>query len=62
MPCSKYLLKISIALYQLRSVTNILPFDALKSLYFALIHSQLTYAEEIWGCAPTKVINELFTQ
>jgi Reverse transcriptase (RNA-dependent DNA polymerase) len=44
-------IKISRSLYHLRCVKNILPSAALKSLYFALIHSHLTYATEIWGSA-----------
>jgi hypothetical protein len=52
--------KLSKALYQLRCVKNILPTLALISLYYALIHSHLTYAVEIWGAAAQYLINELY--
>jgi hypothetical protein len=52
--------KISKALYHLRCVKNILPSSALISLYYALIHSHLTYAVEIWGVAAQNLINELY--
>jgi hypothetical protein len=39
-----------------------LPPAALKSLYFALIHSHLTYATEIWGSASQSLINELYVK
>jgi hypothetical protein len=54
--------KISKALYHLRCVKNVLPASALINLYFALIHSHLTYAIEIWGAAAQYLINELFVK
>jgi Reverse transcriptase (RNA-dependent DNA polymerase) len=52
--------KLSKALYHLRCVKNILPFDALKSLYFALFHSHLIYSIEIWGLASQSLLNDLY--
>jgi Reverse transcriptase (RNA-dependent DNA polymerase) len=54
--------KMSRSLYHLRCVKNILPPVALKSLYFALIHSHITYATEIWGSASQSLINELYVK
>jgi Reverse transcriptase (RNA-dependent DNA polymerase) len=51
--------KLSKVLYHLRCVKNILPFAALKSLYFALFHSHLIYSIEIWGLASQSLLNEL---
>jgi len=42
--------KISYALFTLRRVKNFLPPDALKTLYYSLIHCHLVYAVEIWSC------------
>jgi hypothetical protein len=52
--------KISKALYHLRCAKNILPLSALKTLYFSLVHSHLTYAIEIWGLATHSLINDLY--
>lgn len=41
--------KISQSLFAIYRVKNILPTSALKSLYYALIHSHLNYAIQIWG-------------
>jgi hypothetical protein len=58
--CNQLSTKLSKALYHLRCVKHVLPPEALKSLYFALLHSHLTYSIEIWGAAPQNVINELY--
>jgi hypothetical protein len=52
--------KISQALFTLKTVKNFLPPQALKTLYFSLIHCHFIYAAEIWGCATDSVINDLF--
>jgi hypothetical protein len=52
--------KISRALFTLKTVKNFLPDQALKSLYYTLIHCHFTYAAEIWGCSPDGNINALF--
>jgi len=41
--------KISQSLFAIHRVKDILPQIALKSLYYALIHSHLTYAVTLWG-------------
>jgi hypothetical protein len=55
-------IKISRSQYHLRCVKNILPPAALKSIYFALIHSHITYATEIWGSASQSLINEIYVK
>jgi hypothetical protein len=57
---SKIVSKISKSLFYLRSVKNILNFNALKSVYFALIHSNLIYGIHIWSCGNQAAINKLF--
>jgi hypothetical protein len=52
--------KISQALFTLKTVKKFLPPQALRTLYFSLIHCHFTYAAEICGCASDSVINELF--
>jgi hypothetical protein len=54
--------KISKALYLLRSVKHILPAQALKTLYFSLIHCHFVYATEIWGCALQSTYNDLIVK
>ena len=50
--------KISKALFALSRVKNILPHDALKTLYSTLIHSHLNYGIEAWGNATS--VNTIF--
>jgi hypothetical protein len=38
---------------------NFLSFTALKSLYFALVHSHFIYGIHVWSAAPQYVINSL---
>jgi hypothetical protein len=46
--------KLSSALFSLRSVRNLLPPNALKTLYYSLFHCHLVYAIEIWSsCSPS---------
>jgi hypothetical protein len=52
--------KISQALFTLRSAKNFLPRNALKTLYFSLIHCHLVYAAEIWGSTINSNINSIF--
>jgi len=52
--------KLSRALYYLRTAKNFLPPPALKTLYYALFHSHLTYAIEIWGCASKTLLNPIY--
>ncbi len=41
--------KLSRALYSLRSVKNVLPLKALKTLYYSLFHCHFIYAIEVWS-------------
>ena len=50
--------KISKALFIINKVKHLLPHDALKSLYYTLIHSHLTYGIQAWGNA--SCIKKLF--
>jgi hypothetical protein len=52
--------KISLAIFSLRSVKNILPQTTLVTLYDSLIHCHFLYACEIWGCTNQSNINDLF--
>ena len=46
------------SLFALSRVKNILPHDALKTLYSTLIHSHLNYGIEAWGNATS--VNTIF--
>jgi hypothetical protein len=52
--------KLSLALYSLRQVSNILPSHSLKTLYYSLFHCHLTYAIEIWSNVPPSHLQPLF--
>ena len=52
--------KISRALFILRTVKNILTANALKSLYYSLIHCHLIYALPIWSICNQQLQNDLF--
>ena len=52
--------KISISLYFFRSAKNFLSQKALKSIYFALIHSHLIYGIQVWSCANQHNLNAIF--
>jgi len=52
--------KISKALYALRSVKNFLPPNALYSIYYALFHSHLNYAIQIWSSGSPSNLETLF--
>ena len=54
--------KLSHAIYSLRQVKHILPPSALKTLYYSLFHCHLTYAIEIWSCAPLSQLKPLITK
>ena len=51
--------KISRSLYAIRTAKNFLSQNALKSLYYALVHSHLIYGIQIWGGAANKYINDV---
>jgi len=54
--------KLSYALYSLRQVKNLLPPNALKSLYYSLFHCHLIYAIEIWSNVPPSNLLPLITK
>ena len=51
--------KISRSLYAIRTAKNFLTCTALKSLYFALVHSHIIYGMHIWGGSANKYVNEV---
>ena len=51
--------KLSKSLYCINRVKNIVPQKTLKTLYFSLIHSHLSYCPLIVSCAPKSCINKL---
>ena len=51
--------KISRSLYAIRTAKNFLTGTALKSLYFALVHSLIIYGLHIWGGSANKYVNEV---
>ena len=56
MVCSK----ISKSLYIINHSKNFLPKPVLLSLYYALIHSRLSYCTSIFGCATKTALSKLF--
>jgi len=52
--------KLSKALFALRSTKNFLTKQALTSIYYALFHSHLSYAIEIWSCTSHSHLQGLF--
>jgi hypothetical protein len=54
--------KLSHALYSLRQVKNILPPNALRTLYYSLFHCHLVYAVEIWSNVPPSLLKPLFNK
>ena len=50
------------ALYSLCQVKNILPPNALRTLYYSLFHCHLVYAVEIWSNVPSPLLNPLVTK
>jgi len=53
-------LKLSKALYGLRSVKNILPAKSLAILYYSLFNCHLIYANEIWSCTADSNLKSIF--
>ncbi|GFG29899.1 hypothetical protein Cfor_02255, partial [Coptotermes formosanus] len=43
--------KISTACYALRNIKHVVPLDTLKVIYFAHIHSIISYGIILWGCS-----------
>ncbi len=53
--------KLSKSLYLLRSSKNILDENALKSVYYALFHSNLIYCLPIWSSTTQSLLNKIIT-
>jgi hypothetical protein len=51
--------KISKSLFCLNRVKNFVTNNALKSLYFAMVHSHIMYCINIYGCANATTLNKL---
>lgn len=54
--------KISSSLYFMRAARNILTKKALKSVYYALVHSHLMYGIQIWGSSSLTSLQTLQTK
>ena len=54
--------KISTAMYFLRSSKKFLTPQALKALYFTLVHCHLIYALPIWSCTTNKILQPIVTK
>jgi hypothetical protein len=50
--------KVLKSLFFLHSAKNILTFNALKSVYYALIHPHLVYGIQLWSCGNNTLINK----
>ena len=51
--------KLSRALYMIKRVKHMLPKTALRTLYFALIHSNLNYCLNIYSCATQTTLSKI---
>jgi Reverse transcriptase (RNA-dependent DNA polymerase) len=54
--------KLSKALYFLRTLKNVVTTEALKATYYALFHSHLIYAIQIWGCTNFSNLKRIVTK
>ena len=52
--------KISKSLYCINRLKNFLDLDSLKKLYFAMVHSHLSYCLNIYGCANQTNLERIF--
>jgi len=52
--------KISRGIFALRSAKNILNQKSLKMLYYSLVHCYLIYGIQVWACAPSYILTDLF--
>ena len=50
--------KISRALFSIKQVRNTLPVECLRTLYYSLVHSHLTYGLIAWGNATQSVLHQ----
>ena len=54
--------KISSSLYGMRRIKNYVNKDTLTKIYYAFIHSHLSYGNLLWGNTPQKYLNKLTVQ
>jgi len=54
--------KVSTALYFLRNAKNFLNQKSLKMIYYALFHSHLIYACQIWSCCSESLLKPIVTK
>jgi hypothetical protein len=54
--------KISKSLFCLHRIKNFVTNAALKSLYYAMVHSHIAYCINIYGCASATVLNKLIVK
>ena len=52
--------KVSKTMYFLRSVKNILSQQALKSVYYSIVHSHFVYGIQVWSCTSLNNLSDLF--
>jgi hypothetical protein len=52
--------KLSKSLYMLRTVKNLIPAKALKTLYYSLFHCNLVYCLPIWSSASQTLLSRIF--
>ena len=52
--------KIANALFSIKQVKHILPFESLRTLYYSLIQSHLSYGIIVWGNADKSVVKSTF--
>jgi hypothetical protein len=58
--CAYICNKIAQSNYIIAKSKNLLPIKTLKTLYFALVHSNLLYCLPLYSCTTAKNINKLF--
>jgi len=51
--------QISKGIYFLRTTKNLFSQFCLKTIYYTMIHSYLTYALSIWSCTPSSSLNSI---
>jgi len=54
--------KVSTALYFLRGAKKVLNQRALKFIYYALFHSHLIYASQLWSCCNESLLKPIVTK
>ena len=59
---SNIIKKLSTALYFLRGAKKVLNPHALKFIYYALFHSHLIYASQLWSCCTESLLKPIITK